>query len=149
MKALFGVLAAPLLALFNALGAPFRHLPFCSLPGAIIGAMTGFLMAMLLLAMPGLALSPQQLVVAGLLFGFVSLLLVLFLFGLLLQYGVAQIFAAALGNALVTAIVVVFVTYWMKMPALGGIVGLLLGVLIGAMLCWICGLDARRTRGAT
>lgn len=149
MKALLGVLAGPLLALFKALGAPFRHLPFCSLPGAVIGAMTGFLMAIFLRAMPGQVLSPQQLVVAALLFGFVSLLLVLFLFGLLLQYGVAQIFPASLGNAALTSIVVVFVTYWMQMPPLGAFVGLLLGVLIGALLCWICGLDARRTRGAT
>lgn len=149
MKALLGVLAGPIWVVGNAVGMPFRRLPFCSLPGAIIGAMTGFLMAVLMLSMPGLTLTPQQLVVAALLFGLVSLLLVLFLFGLLLRYGVAQIFPAALGNTLVTALIVTFVTYWMQMPALGGIVGLLIGVLIGALLCWMCGLDARRTHAAS
>ena len=140
MKPLLGVLAAPLRLVFAALGWPFRSLPFCALVGVVVGSFSGFLMSVLLLERPAATYTTQQLIVTGLLFGFTSFLLVLFLFGTLLRYVLHTFFAAALGNALVTTIVVVFVCYWMQMPALSGLMGLLIGVGIGSALCWLCGL---------
>jgi len=138
MKTLLGVLAAPLRTLFALLGAPFKRLPFCSLPGAVVGSFTGFLMAIFELERYGQPLAVQQLVVVGLMLGTGGLLLVLLLFGLILRYGVGQIFWPAVANALITAILVVLATYWLQMPAIAGFIGLLIGILVGAVLCWLC-----------
>jgi hypothetical protein len=137
MKALLGVLAAPMRLLARIVGAPFRYLRFCSLPGAVAGSLAGLLMAAFELSRPAGALSPQQLVIIALLITIPALLLVLFLFGLL-HYGVGQILPAATLNALITTLLVVFLVHWLNMPAAAGILGLLVGVIVGALLCLFC-----------
>lgn len=125
-------------ALFAMLGVPFSRLPFCSRTGAIAGSLAGFLMALFLLENPTMMLNLQQLVMIGILLGITGLLWVLLFFGLLLQYGVGQIFWPAFANALAAAILTVLVAYWLEMPAAAGLVGLLIGILVGALLCWLC-----------
>jgi ABC-type multidrug transport system permease subunit len=124
--------------LFAILAAPFRWLPFCSLPGAVAGSLVGFMFAILQLEHPALALTPQQLVLIGLLLGVTALLVVLFLFGVLLHYGVLQIFWAAVLNVLVTAELTVWVDTFLGQSAISALVGLLIGVLVGFILCWLC-----------
>jgi ABC-type multidrug transport system permease subunit len=125
-------------ALFAIFAAPFRWLPFCCLPGAMAGSLVGLMFAMLQLEHPALALTPQQLVLIGLLLGATALLFVLFLFGVLLRYGVLRVFWAALLNVLVTAELTVWLDTWLGQPAISALVGLLIGVLVGFILCWFC-----------
>lgn len=125
-------------ALFAALAAPFRLLPFCCQTGAVAGSIAGFFFALLQLERPALVLAPQERVLIALLLAVAGLLLVLFLFGVLLRYGVARIFWAALLNALITALLTVWVDYWLGQPAISAIVGTLIGVLVGFLLCRFC-----------
>jgi hypothetical protein len=146
MKTLLGALASPLLLLARIVGAPFRYLPFCSLPGSVAGSLAGLLMSTFELARPSGPLSAQQLVIVALLITIPALLLVLFLFGLL-HYRVGQILPAATLNALITTMLVVFLVHWLNMPAVGGILGLVIGVLVGALLCLFCKLGVGGYRG--
>jgi hypothetical protein len=125
-------------AFFAAVAAPFRWLPFCCQTGAVVGSVAGFLFAILQLEHPALVLTPQQRVVIALLLAVAALLLVLFLFGVLLRYGVLQIFWGALLNALVTAQLTVWIDYSLDQPAISAIVGALVGVLVGFLLCRFC-----------
>jgi len=127
-------------AFFAAVGAPFRWLPFCCKTGAVAGALTGFLFALMQLEHPALVLTPQQRVVIALLLAVAALLLVLFLFGVLLRYGVLQIFWGALLNTLITALLTVWIDYWLGLPAISAIIGALVGVLVGFLLCRFCDL---------
>jgi hypothetical protein len=124
--------------LFTILAAPFRWLPFCCHPGAVIGSLVGLMFGMVQLEHPALTFTLLQLVLTGLSLGVTALLLALFLFGVLLRYGVLQIFWAALLNALVTAVLTVWVDAWLGQPVISALVGLLIGVLVGFILCWLC-----------
>jgi len=104
----------------------------------VAGSVTGFLFALLQLEQAGLALTPQQRVLIALLLAVAALLLVLFLFGVLLHYGVLRIFWGALLNTLITALLTVWVDYWLGQPAISAIIGTLIGVLVGFLLCRFC-----------
>ena len=121
--------------LFAFFVALFGKLPFCSLPGAVAGALVGLACAGYELDNPGLVLVVHQLIVTGLLLGFVGLLLVLFLFGVLLRYGVVRIFWPALVNALLTGVLTVFACHALGIPGAFGWLGLLIGIVVGAVLC--------------
>lgn len=135
--------------LFKILGTLFSKLPFCSLVGVIVGSFSGFVMTIFELENPMILLTPQQLVVIGLLLGTTGFLLVLYFVGLLLHYGVSAIFWPALANALVTAIATVFMTHWLMQPAISGLIGLFIGALIGAILCRFCRLTERSVYAKT
>jgi hypothetical protein len=145
MKPLLGIIGGTLKTLFGIVGAPFKKLPFCSLPGAVVGSFAGFVFGLIENEHPGQVFSAQQLVVIAVAIALVGLLLVLLLFGLILRYGINQIFWPASLNALVTSLAAVFVNWWLKMPAIAGLVGLVVGILVGALLCWFCWGAERRT----
>lgn len=136
-------------SLFAVIGIPFARLPFCSLPGAVAGSFAGFLVTIFETEMPNTTLTPQQLAVMGVLFGAAGWLLILVLFGLILRYGVASIFWPSLVNALITALLTVFASSWLHVPAANGLTGLLIGIGLGAVLCWFCGLGQVRSVGKT
>jgi hypothetical protein len=125
-------------AIFRFIGAVFSRLSICSLVGVIAGSFAGFAFAIFEKDHPGLSLSTQQLFAIGLLLGVTGFLLVLYFVGLLLRYGIGPIFWPALVNSLLTALLTVFFAYWLKMPALYAVAGLLIGVVVGALLCRLC-----------
>lgn len=134
-------------ALFAALGAPFARLPFCSLPGAVAGSFAGFIVTLFMLEHPDLVLTPQEQVLLALMIGVTAWLLILLLYGMLLQYGVAAILWPALLNALLSALLTVFVNLWLGRPEVASVLGLLIGVLVGALLCRFCRNFTGRARG--
>lgn len=124
--------------LFDLLGAPFARLPFCSLPGAVGGSFAGFIVTLFMLEHPDLTLSPQEQVLLGLMIGMTGWLLILLLYGMILQYGVGAILWPSLLNALLSALLTVFVNLWLARPVVASLLGLLIGILVGALLCRFC-----------
>ncbi len=125
-------------AFFALLGTPFARLPFCSLPGGLAGSLAGFVVTLFLLEYPDVAPTPQEQVLLGLTIGVAGWLLILLLYGMLLQYGVGAILWPALLNALLTSLLTVFVNLWLAQPLVAGAIGLLIGILVGALLCRLC-----------
>jgi len=119
------------------------------LPGALVGSFAGFIMTLFQLENPTMVLSASQLLIIALLIAGTGLLLVLLLYGGLLKYGVAAIFPAAAANAIITSILVVFITWWMQSPTSASVIGLLIGVFVGAILCWLCRFEAWRSYAKT
>src|SRR5262249_50092975 len=124
--------------LYGVIGAIFAPLPFCSLPGAVAGSFAGFLFGIFQLENPGMPLTLRQLIIIGALLGLTGLLLVLFFFGMLLRYDMGQILWPALLNALLTATLAVIVNNWLSISALAGLVGMFVGIVVGALLCRLC-----------
>jgi hypothetical protein len=126
--------------LFTFLGQVlFARLPFCSKIGAIAGAVAGALMGMAMgaivpggLTMAGIFEAAGMLAVAG-------WITVLILVGVWLRYGLAQIWAPAALNALLTALLTVWVNNLVRLPWAATLLGILAGVLVGAILCRLCG----------
>ena len=116
----------------------FGRLPFCSLVGLVIGSIAGSLFGVFQFQSPLLTLTWQQVLVGGMLLGAVGFLYVLLLFGLWLRFGVGQIFLPALANGLITGVLTVAVNNLLHFPRVGAIVGLIIGILVGAALCWFC-----------
>lgn len=133
--------------LFDLLGAPFARLPFCSLPGAVAGSFAGFIVTLFMLEHPDLTLSPQEQVLLGLMIGITAWLLILLLYGMILQYGIGAIMWPSLLNALLSALLTVFVNLWLARPPIASVLGLLIGILVGALLCRFCRDVTRRQHG--
>src|SRR5258705_3236645 len=111
MKALFGFLGMILRAIFPVFGFLFSRLPFCSMGGIIAGSFAVCIMTLFQIEQMQNPLDVKQLLIVALILGFSGFLLILLFLGLLLQYGVSKIFWPALINALLTAILTVFITY--------------------------------------
>jgi hypothetical protein len=71
----------------------FGRLPFCSLPGAIVGAISGLVFGLTLTGNTTISLQWSDILLAGMLLGVPGFLFVLLLFGLWLRYGVGAIFS--------------------------------------------------------
>ena len=115
----------------------FAKLPFCAGPGAVVGALAGFVSALALLGQM-LPTTPQNVVVMGLLCGLLGFVFILVVYGIWLRYGVGVIFWPALLNALTTSILTVGSNNLLKLPAIAGWLGLLIGILVGSILCRWC-----------
>ena len=125
--------------LFVLLGrAIFAKLPFCARPGAVVGALTGFICTLALLG-EMLPTGKKNLFIMGILCGVLGFVFVLMIYGIWLRYGVATIFWPALLNSLITSLLTVWVNNLLKVASMAGWVGLLIGLLIGWILCRWCG----------
>ncbi len=134
------VLAA-LIAPFKWAGkALFGKLPFCSLVGALVGIAVGFIFGLYLFEIGAIALPIAnvelfKVAIFLALFGWLFALLVLFAW---LRYSFASVAWAALFNALLTSLLTVFWLHALAQPALGTLVGLISGLVVGVIFCWIC-----------
>jgi hypothetical protein len=116
----------------------FGSLSFCALAGATVGAIAGFFFGLLQSAKPGVTFTASDLALASLLLAATGLLVVLVVFGLWQRYGAGAIFWPALIDALATSFLTVYVNNALKMPLLACPVGLLVGVVVGTVLCALC-----------
>ena len=98
------------------------------------------------LAHPGLVLSWADIVKVGILLGLLGWVVVLVVVGMWLRYGVRAIFLAALINAILTSVLAVYANNLIQRPTLASLIGLVVGVLVGAALCWLCGKITIRLR---
>src|SRR6185369_1386896 len=87
----------------------FGKLPFCSLIGGTVGVIAGSFLGLTMDAMMPGGLSAIQIVEAGLILSLVGWITVLVVFGLWLRYGLAQLWWPAAINAVLTAILTVWV----------------------------------------
>lgn len=134
-------LLAALVAPFKWLGhALFGKLPFCSLAGALAGMPVGFLFGLYLfeIGSAGLPIPYGQLVQGSLLLAFFGWLFALLVLCSWLRYRFASVAWPALLNSVLTSLLTLFWLHALAIPALGTLVGLISGVLVGAIFCWIC-----------
>src|SRR6266571_4026975 len=128
-----------LIQLFELFGrALFGRLPFCSMPGAGVGAFAGVVLGIVMVQEPGLAVTFGQLVVIGAILGVVGFLMVLLLLGVWLHYGVAAIALPAFVNAILTGVLSVLIVHALRVPAIAAFLGAAVGAAIGAVLCGLC-----------
>jgi len=117
----------------------FGRLSFCALMGAIIGALAGFLFAALMEEHPGHVFTNAELLQIAVPLAIACWLVVLLIVGVWLHYGAAAIAWPLLLNAFVTVLLTVWANNLIQMPAIAGIIGLLIGILVGSILCRFCG----------
>lgn len=130
--------------LFILLGqALFGKLPFCALVGGVLGVVAGSFFGLVVAAVAPGGLTATQIVQAGLMLAVAGWITVLVMFGLWLRYGLAQLWVATAVNALLTSILTVWVGDLVHVAWLCPLIGLLIGVLVGLILCWLCPQFAR------
>lgn len=119
----------------------FGRLSFCARVGAIIGAIVGFFFGLFQFQQPlEEVFMPLDILLIGLLLGFVGWVSVLLLFGVWMRYGIRAVALLSLLIALLTGIVIAYILYLIRFPYLSVPLGILIGILIGAFVCWIlCG----------
>jgi hypothetical protein len=128
-----------LMKLFMLLGkAVFGNLPFCSMPGAAVGSFVGFVLGIVMVKEPALAFAQHQLILIGLMLGFLGFLFVLILFGVWLHYGVQTIALPSFVNAILTGTLTAIVVNAVHHSTIAALLGALVGILVGALLCALC-----------
>jgi hypothetical protein len=135
------ILIAPFAAFGGAVFGPLR---FCAKIGAMIGLIVGTMMSLLLAFQPGVTFPASTLWAICALTGVVALVAVLLIVGVWLHYGAGAIFAPVLVNAAFTTILTVWITYKLQKPYLSALVGLVIGVVVGTLLCRACDLPTKR-----
>jgi len=113
-------------------------LPFCSLVGALAGIIAGTLLGLSEAALPAGMPAIADLLKMTLVLGLLGWLADILVFGIWLRYGIAQIAPPALPNALLTALLTVWINLLVRMPAIAVPLGFLAGVLVGWVLCRFC-----------
>ena len=116
-------------------------LPICAQTGAFMGVIAGFTLD---LVQPGINFSPTMFELAGaalLITAFVWVA-TLFLVGVVMRLGTSSIALPALLNALLVSFATVTISPVIKVPGLITVAGLILGALVGAILCALCHLFA-------
>lgn len=126
-----GALVALARALFGRLG-------LCAMSGAIVGSQAGYFVGIVLLHLAPTTPTAQQLGVAGLILALMGWLVVLLLIGTWLGYGVRRIALPALLNALLVSFITVLLVNGLGLPGWGMLLGFLVGIVIGSLLCKWC-----------
>jgi hypothetical protein len=125
-------------AIFALAKAIFGRLSLCSLIGAIVGGISGFLFGLLIGQFGTLVLTGNEILRIGLILAVVGWLAVLLIVGVWLRYRISAIFLISLINAVLTAVLTVYFNYLIQQPILATLIGLLIGILVGVILCWFC-----------
>lgn len=126
-------------ALVATAAALFGRLSFCAKIGAIIGVLSGLIFGLMQAQNPSAIYSVQDLIVIGLALAIFAWLVVLLILGFWLRYSLATLAGAALINAILTAILTVLIADRLNQPELTWFVGLIIGILVGSVLCLFCG----------
>ncbi|WP_436294722.1 hypothetical protein [Variovorax sp. LjRoot178] len=118
----------------------------CAASGAIAGGTAGFLfgLAQMLSTTP---LSISDAIQVGILLGLFAWVALLLLIGIWLHYGVRGIALPALITSLLSAVLTVMISTRFPHPLADLWIGLLVGTIVGAALCALCGMGHTPTRG--
>jgi hypothetical protein len=125
-------------ALFAFAKALFGKLPWCSLAGGLAGVITGFIFSLFQVQNPTIVLTLQEVLLIAVVLALVAWLFLLLVIGIWLKYGVGPIALQTFVTALLTAIATVYLNNIIKLPYLAVILGWLIGILIGYLLCLFC-----------
>jgi hypothetical protein len=119
--------------------ALFGGLSLCSLTGGLMGIAIGFFFGLLQWEIGVVAIPLPQLLQVALALAVFGALIGVMVVGVWMRYGVSAVLAQILANALFTALLTVFVANLLVLPWVAWLVGLLAGVLVGWLLCLLCG----------
>ena len=126
-------------ALVKLAGWLFGKLGVCALNGALVGALAGFLCGALLEEHAAHVPTTAELLQIVALLTITCWLVVLLIVGLWLHYGASAIAWPLLLNAFVTVLLTVWLNNIIRIPEIAGLIGLLVGILVGFVLCRFCG----------
>ena len=118
---------------------PIWRRSLCAAAGAMVGGFSGAVMGLFLSAPNPLTLTAAETWKVGLILGLVGWVILLIVLGLWLHYGISQIAWPSLFNALLSAVLTVWVCRAVHFPVLDTLIGLLVGTLVGWVLCQLCG----------
>jgi hypothetical protein len=110
----------------------------CAVSGAIVGGLSGMIMGFVLAPPATPALSLPDVVRASLVLGILGWIVLLVVIGAWLHYGFSQIALPALVNALITAFLTVFFCNKIHVAVICTVLGLVIGTLVGWLLCIAC-----------
>ena len=124
-------------AIISLAGALFGRLSFCALNGAIVGAIAGFLIG-LLQGEHAQPLAAAEVLGVGVTLGLLGWAFILIVVGMWLHYGSSAVAWPALINALLTAVLTVWVNNLVDLQTIATLIGILIGILVGTVLCRLC-----------
>jgi hypothetical protein len=110
----------------------------CAAAGACAGSFSGFVLALLLIASPGIVLPARDRLSLSLVLAALAWMGLLLMFGVWLRHGVRRSALPALLTALITVTLTVYINAALRQPAVAAIVGMIIGTLVGAALCRAC-----------
>ncbi len=117
---------------------PIWRRSLCAVSGALCGGFAGMVMGFYQ-SKPGAGtLTPVQALQVGLALGFVGWVMLLVVIGAWLHYGTSAIALPALLNAMLSSILTVFACNALKFPIIDTVLGLVMGTLVGWLLCRLC-----------
>jgi hypothetical protein len=111
----------------------------CAASGAMAGGIAGMLFGFAQLGRQRIPLQTAAAINTGLLLGGVGWLAVLVVVGLWLHYGIRTIALPSLFTSLLTGILTVLIALHVWLAFLDVWIGLLVGTIVGAGLCRLCG----------
>ena len=111
----------------------------CAASGAMAGGIAGLLFGLAQLGRAKFVIPTPAAFETGILLGFVGWVAILIVVGLWLHYGMRAIAIPALFTSLITAVLTVFIAIALWLSILDVWIGLLVGTLVGAALCRLCG----------
>jgi len=134
-------------ALFALAKALFGKLPWCSLAGGLAGILTGFIFSLFQVQNPTIAPTMQEILLIALVLGLIAWLFLLLAIGVWLKYGISSIALQTFVTAILTAIATVYFSYLVNLPYLTVILGWIVGIFIGYLLCLFCRIYVPGLRG--
>lgn len=112
----------------------------CAVGGAMAGGITGLLFGLIQLGDPATAAPLSVAIPTGILLGLLGWFVILLVIGLWLHYGARSIALQSLVTSLITAVLTTIISNQLGQPILDAWIGLLVGTIVGAALCALCGM---------
>ncbi len=118
--------------------ALFGKLPWCSLAGGLAGVISGFVFSLFQVQNPTILLTIQQIFQIAVVLGLIAWLCLLLVIGIWLKYGIGSIALQTFVTSFLTAFFTVYLSDIVNLPYLTVILGWVVGILIGYLLCMFC-----------
>lgn len=122
----------------------FRRISFCAKVGALAGSFSAGLFTAIQFASTGFTF--QEALITGAILALGAWLFVLLIVGVLLRYGITQIALITLIICLLTSVGIAILLHSYPLPRQSLVVGFVLGLIIGEIICRICTLLTRGIR---
>jgi hypothetical protein len=116
-----------------------RRLTLCPVIGGIAGAFVGMVFGLVQLGHSSEDLSAIGLLAVAMIAGGSAWGIILVVVGLWLHYGARAIAFPALVTVLITAVLTVYANHALQLPAVAGLVGVAIALVVGFLLCLLCG----------
>lgn len=112
-----------------------KRLQLCGMTGFLAGLIAGFIIMFIFLIVPGMVLSVKKAVFLSLILAAFDIIVLLFTEYIILRYTVKSIFWGVFFNSILTCFFTVFACKLLNLYYLAGIIGMVIGAIIGILLC--------------